>query len=87
MVPNMAIRALIRDDKVHQIYSQMQMGQEKFGMQTMNQCLFMLYHKKQISMEIALSRSSDPDELKQMIANPQAVLRRQVPTAPGAGRG
>jgi twitching motility protein PilT len=47
----------------------------------------MLYHKKQISMEIALSRSSDPDELKQMIANPQAVLRRQVPTAPGAGRG
>ena len=84
MVPNMAIRALIRDDKVHQIYSQMQMGQEKFGMQTMNQCLFMLYHKKQISMEIALSRSSDPDELKQMIANPQAVLRRQVPTAPGA---
>jgi twitching motility protein PilT len=72
MVPNMAIRAL---------------GQEKFGMQTMNQCLFMLYHKKQISMENALSRSSDPDELKQMIANPQAVLRRQVPTAPGAGRG
>jgi twitching motility protein PilT len=87
MVPNMAIRALIRDDKVHQIYSQMQMGQDKFGMQTMNQCLFMLFHKKQISMENALSRSSDPDELRQMMANPQAVLRRQVPTAPGAGRG
>jgi twitching motility protein PilT len=79
MVPNMAIRALIRDDKVHQIYSQMQMGQEKFGMQTMNQCLFMLYHKKQIAKEDAIARSSDPDELKQMIANPQAVLRRQVP--------
>ena len=78
MVPNMAIRALIRDDKVHQIYSQMQMGQEKFGMQTMNQSLFMLYHKKLISMEDALMRSSEPDELKQMIANPASVLKRQT---------
>jgi twitching motility protein PilT len=78
MVPNMAIRALIRDDKVHQIYSQMQMGQEKYGMQTLNQSLFMLYHKKLISLENALVRSSEPDELKQMIANPAAVLRRQV---------
>jgi twitching motility protein PilT len=81
MVPNMAIRALIREDKVHQIYSQMQMGQEKFGMQTMNQSLFMLYHKKLISMEVALGRSSEPDELKQMMANPAAVLRRQMPGA------
>ena len=80
MVPNQAIRALIRDDKVHQIYSQMQMGQEKYGMQTMNQSLFMLYHKKLISMEDALSRSSDIDELKQMIANPASVLRRQIPS-------
>ncbi len=86
MVPNVAIRALIRDDKVHQIYSQMQMGQEKFGMQTMNQSLFMLYHKKQISMEMALARSSDTEELKQMIANPTSVLRRNVPGAVG-GRG
>ncbi len=78
MVPNMAIRALIRDDKVHQIYSQMQMGQEKYGMQTMNQSLFMLHHKKLISLDVALARSSDPDELKQMIANPAAILRRQV---------
>ncbi|OEU59744.1 MAG: type IV pili twitching motility protein PilT [Desulfuromonadales bacterium C00003094] len=78
MVPNVAIRALIRDDKVHQIYSQMQMGQEKYGMQTLNQSLFMLYHKKLISLEDALLRSSEPDELKQMIANPAAVLRRQV---------
>jgi twitching motility protein PilT len=84
MVPNIAIRALIRDDKVHQIYSQMQMGQEKFGMQTMNQSLFMLYYKKQISMEDALSHSSDADELRQMMANPQSVLRRQIVTAPGA---
>ncbi|BCA80219.1 PilT/PilU family type 4a pilus ATPase [Desulfuromonas sp. AOP6] len=85
MVPNMAIRALIRDDKIHQMYSQMQMGQDKFGMQTMNQSLFMLYHKKQISMEMALTRSSEPEELKQMIANPASVLKRQVPTAPGRG--
>ncbi len=87
MVPNVAIRALIRDDKVHQIYSQMQMGQEKFGMQTMNQSLFMLYHKKLISMEMALSRSSDTDELRQMIANPASVLRRNVPGAAGARGG
>ncbi len=82
MIPNIAIRALIRDDKVHQIYSQMQMGQEKFGMQTMNQALFMLYHKKLISLEDAVTRSSEPDELRQMIANPAAVLRRPVPGAP-----
>lgn len=76
MVPNSAIRALIRDDKIHQIYSQMQMGQDKFGMQTTNQALFMLYHKKQISMEQALTNSQDRDELNQMINNPQAVLKR-----------
>jgi twitching motility protein PilT len=80
MVPNTAIRALIRDDKVHQIYSQMQMGQDKFGMQTMNQALFMLYHNKKVTMDAALSRSSDPDELRQMIANPNSVLRRNVTT-------
>ena len=76
LVPNMAIRALIRDDKVHQLYSQMQMGQDKYGMQTMNQSLFEQLQKKRISMDIALTRSSDPEELKQMIANPQAALRR-----------
>lgn len=81
MVPNTAIRALIRDDKVHQIYSQMQMGQEKFGMQTMNQSLFMLYHKKQISLEMAISRSSEAEELRQMIANPASVLKRPIPGA------
>jgi twitching motility protein PilT len=80
MVPNTAIRALIRDDKIHQLYSQMQMGQEKFGMQTMNQCLFSLCHKQIISLEDAVSRSPDIDELKEMIANPQAVLRRGILT-------
>ncbi|MDO3376781.1 type IV pilus twitching motility protein PilT [Geoalkalibacter halelectricus] len=84
MVPNPAIRNLIREDKVHQIYSQMQMGQEKFSMQTMNQSLFMLYHKKLISMEDAIGRSSDPEELRQMIANPSAVLKRMTPGAAAA---
>jgi len=81
MIPNAAIRSLIRDDKVHQLYSQMQMGQDKFGMQTLTQSLFMLYHTKQVSMEMALLRASDPDELKQMIANPASALRRTTGTA------
>jgi twitching motility protein PilT len=80
MVPNTAIRALIRDDKIHQLYSQMQMGQEKFGMQTMNQCLFSLYHKQVITLEDAIARSPDTEELKEMIANPQAALRRGILT-------
>ncbi|MDZ4185500.1 MAG: type IV pilus twitching motility protein PilT [Desulfuromonadales bacterium] len=81
MIPNAAIRSLIRDDKIHQLYSQMQMGQDKYGMQTLTQSLFMLYHTKQVSMEMALLRASDPDELKQMIANPASALRRTTGTA------
>ncbi|KAF0221890.1 MAG: twitching motility protein [Geobacteraceae bacterium] len=69
MVPNAAIRNLIREDKVHQIYSQMQVGQEKFGMQTLNQSLFNLFVKRFISLEEAMGRSTEPDELKQMIAS------------------
>jgi twitching motility protein PilT len=76
MVPNIAIRALIRDDKVHQLYSQMQMGQDKYGMQTMNQSLFDLYHRKLISLDDAMARSSEKDELRQMIANPAGALKR-----------
>jgi len=82
MVPNMAIRALIRDDKIHQLYSQMQMGQEKYGMQTMNQALFHLAYKKQISIEAAMTRSPEVEELKQMLANPAAILRKQPAGAP-----
>lgn len=67
MVPNSAIRNLIREDKIHQVYSQMQIGQEKFGMQTMNQSLASLYQRRMISLDDALGRSSDPDELRQMI--------------------
>ncbi len=67
MVPNPAIRNLIREDKVHQIYSTMQTGQNKFGMQTMNQSLVELYMKRQISYEEALNRSSVPEELLAMM--------------------
>jgi twitching motility protein PilT len=74
MVPNPAIRNLIREDKVHQIYSQMQVGQEKFGMQTMNQCLMSLLAKRIINVDDALGRSSEPDELKQMLSPSNATL-------------
>src|SRR5437870_5606027 len=67
MVPNPAIRNLIREDKIHQIYSTMQTGQEKFGMQTFNQSLASLYFAKQISLQTALGISSMPDELQDMI--------------------
>jgi len=67
LVPNAAVRNLIREDKIHQIYSAMQSGQEKFGMQTFNQSLATLYFQKQISLETALSRSSNQDELQEMI--------------------
>jgi twitching motility protein PilT len=67
LIPNPAIRNLIREDKVHQIYSAMQLGQEKFGMQTFNQALYSLYAQRLITQETALSRSSNVDELKDMI--------------------
>jgi twitching motility protein PilT len=69
MIPNPAIRNLIREDKVHQIYSQMQIGQAKFGMQTFNQALASLLMKKVISMDEAFGRTSDADELKNMMAS------------------
>jgi twitching motility protein PilT len=67
LIPNAAIRNLIREDKVHQIYSMMQTGQDKYGMQTFNQALASLYHQRQITMETALQRSSNVDELKELI--------------------
>ncbi len=69
MVPNPAIRNLIREDKVHQIYSQMQIGQAKFGMQTFNQALASLLSRRIISADEAFGRSSDPDELKNIMAS------------------
>lgn len=67
LIPNAAIRNLIREDKIHQIYSMMQTGQDKFGMQTFNQALASLYHKRAITLETAMARSSNADELKELI--------------------
>jgi len=67
MVPNPAIRNLIREDKIHQIYSTMQTGQSKFGMQTMNQSLMELYQRQQITHDEAMGRSSHPEELAAML--------------------
>jgi twitching motility protein PilT len=67
LVPNPAIRNLIREDKIHQIYSSMQTGQDKFGMQTFNQSLYQAYMQKTVTLETALARSSNPDELQDMI--------------------
>jgi twitching motility protein PilT len=66
MVCTPAIRATIRDDKVHQIYGLMQAG-HKFGMQTMNQGLFQAFCDRKIAKDEALRRSSDPVELQQML--------------------
>jgi twitching motility protein PilT len=73
LVPNPAIRNLIREDKVHQIYSMMQTGQGKHGMQTFNQSLATLYHKRLISIEVAMQRSSNPDELRELIEHGAGV--------------
>ena len=78
MLPNPAIRNLIREDRIHQVYSSMQVGQEKFGMLTFNQSLANLYFKRLITLEDALGRSSDPEELK-------GLIEKGAPTrAPGA---
>jgi twitching motility protein PilT len=67
LVPNAAIRNLIREDKIHQIYSMMQTGQDKFGMQTFNQALATLVHKRSITAEVAMQRTSNADELRELI--------------------
>ncbi len=85
MVTTPAIRNLIREEKLHQIYSVMQAGQ-KFGMQTMNQSLFELVHKRRIAREEALNRSTLPDELDQLLktgGGPGAA----APVTPASGGG
>lgn len=77
LVPNAAIRNLIREDKIHQIYSMMQTGQEKYGMQTFNQSLASLYFKRQITLEMAMARSSNSDELQDLINRGASVLQTQ----------
>jgi twitching motility protein PilT len=82
LVPNAAIRNLIREDKIHQVYSMMQTGQEKYGMQTFNQSLVSLYFKKQITLEMAMARSSNSDELQDLINRGAAALQSSQGKAP-----
>jgi twitching motility protein PilT len=67
LIPTMAIRNLIREDKIHQIYSSMQTGQEKYGMQTFNQSLSHLVLSKQITLQDAINKSSNAEELQDLI--------------------
>src|SRR5436309_10906584 len=78
LVPTSAIRNLIRDDKIHQIYGAMQAGQEKAGMQTANQSLASLYQRRLITLDAAMNSSSNKDELQDMI-------NRGVGVVAGAG--
>ena len=92
MVPTPGIRNLIREDKVHQIYSAMQTGQEKLGMQTANQSLASLHMKKLINLETALGASSNKEELQEMINRGVGVVagaglgRAGAPPRPAIGR-
>jgi twitching motility protein PilT len=92
MLPTPGIRNLIREDKVHQIYSAMQTGQEKLGMQTANQSLASLYMKKMITLETALGSSSNKEELQEMINRGVGVVagaglgRLGMPARPAVGR-
>ncbi|MGH9325093.1 MAG: type IV pilus twitching motility protein PilT [Terriglobia bacterium] len=81
LIPNAAIRNLIREDKVHQIYSAMQSGQEKYGMQTFNQALLALYQKGLISLDAALGRSNNPDELLDMVNRNAPAQAHRGPVA------
>ena len=86
LVPNAAVRNLIREDKVHQIYSTMQTGQLKHGMQTFNQSLATLYQRRLITLQTALSYSSNQEELQDMINRGTGVVQPVV-GSPVAGRG
>jgi twitching motility protein PilT len=66
LIPNSAVRNLIRDDKIHQIYSMMQTGADKYGMQTLNQSLATLYQKRAITLETAMTISPNVEELKDL---------------------
>lgn len=88
LVVTPAIRALIRDDKVHQIYSSMQAG-KKFGMQTLNDALYALYMGREITADEALRVTSAPDEFLRMIGREGTGVvrtnqpRHRVPLAGG----
>ena len=83
LIPNAAIRNLIREDKVHQVYSMMQTGQDVHGMQTFNQALATLFHKRLISRETAMQRTSNANELKDLIERGQGINNGNGSARPG----
>jgi twitching motility protein PilT len=89
MIPNAAIRNLIREDKIHQVYSSMQTGQMKFGMQTFNQSLSELVLKGEITQDVAIGYSSNADELRELINRGVGTTgmtpNSQPPPKPGGG--
>ena len=87
MIPTPGIRNLIREDKIHQIYSAMQTGQEKQGMQTANQSLATLYFKKLVTLETAMMASSHREELQEMINRGAGVVPGAGLSRPGAPAG
>jgi twitching motility protein PilT len=84
LVPTPAIRNLIRDDKIHQIYGAMQTGQEKLGMQTANQSLVSLHLRRTISLETAMGASSNREELQDMINRGVGVVAGAGMSRPGS---
>jgi twitching motility protein PilT len=79
MIPNPAIRNLIREAKVHQVDSQLQIGQTKYGMQTMTQSLADLYMRRAISYDEAMGHATEPDELRQvLVTGPSARSKRDA---------
>jgi twitching motility protein PilT len=86
LIPNPGIRNLIREDKVHQIYSMMQTGQIKHGMQTFNQSLATLYHKRLITLDAAIARSSNPEELQELISRGSGINTAQAAAGTGGTR-
>jgi twitching motility protein PilT len=83
LIPNPAIRHLIRDNKIHQIYSTMQTGQEKYGMITYNQSLANLYFKRHITLDLALGVSHNPEELNEIVRRGPSALSSQFKSSYG----
>jgi twitching motility protein PilT len=84
MVCTPAIRALIRDDKVHQIVSQMQAG-KKYGMQTMNDSLYLHYLNREVTLEECLRVSPDPNEFLRMTGE-KPIEEQDIASAPAGGK-
>lgn len=79
LIPTPGIRNLIRENKIHQIYSMMQAGQEKYGMHTMNQSLARLFRERKITYDVCISTSSNVEELQKMLERSGvATPERQV---------